>query len=98
MFTFSIPFMTSNLYFDRLSYGLSTRCQRIAPNEDLKYGSWSIPAGVSDLKIACRCKLLMRFRLLLVCLLYLCITMKIYFPTHTPSLRNDGWSPVPLIN
>ncbi|RDL41592.1 Cytochrome P450 [Venustampulla echinocandica] len=29
----------------RLSYGLSTRLQRVAPSEELHYGQWTIPAG-----------------------------------------------------
>jgi len=29
----------------RLSYGVSTRLARIAPNENLRYGKWEIPAG-----------------------------------------------------
>lgn len=30
-----------------LSYGVTTRLARIAPDENLKYGKWEIPAGVS---------------------------------------------------
>ncbi|TGO66285.1 hypothetical protein BOTNAR_0064g00230 [Botryotinia narcissicola] len=32
----------------RLSYGVSSRLARIAPNENLRYGKWEIPAGVSS--------------------------------------------------
>ena len=32
---------------DRLSYGLSTRLARTAPNENLEFSQWSIPAGIS---------------------------------------------------
>jgi hypothetical protein len=31
----------------RLSYGLIIRLPRIAPNEDLRYKDYTIPAGVS---------------------------------------------------
>ena len=31
----------------RLSYGLSTRLQRIDPHHELQYGNWTIPRGVS---------------------------------------------------
>ncbi|TGO20145.1 hypothetical protein BTUL_0001g01570 [Botrytis tulipae] len=31
----------------RLSYGVSSRLARIAPNENLRYGKWEIPAGVN---------------------------------------------------
>lgn len=34
----------------RLSYGVSTRLARIAPDRTLQYKEWSIPAGVSFLR------------------------------------------------
>ncbi|KIW89237.1 uncharacterized protein Z519_10090 [Cladophialophora bantiana CBS 173.52] len=43
-----MPYLTSVMLEGlRLSYGVSTRLQRIAPDRDLQYKEWTIPAGTA---------------------------------------------------
>ncbi len=43
----SNQFLMSAFFLSRLSYGVSTRLPRIAPDQALQYKQWSIPVGVS---------------------------------------------------